>query len=84
MPGLRGAIDWAADRALAAARALGLDHRSPGPDAVQPGPAAGATQVLALPSMIWIRYQDDAGEVSERTVTLREGWRDVEGLHLRA
>jgi len=81
--GLRDGIAWAAERALAAARALSRDHVDGGDDADQAGPGEGVAPEQILPSTVWIRYESDAGGVSQRTVTLREAWRRGPRLYLR-
>lgn len=68
------AIDWAADQALQKAADHGRGHLD-GPDDAQAPDSAGMEHGPALPSLVWIRYVNDQGEESERTVTLRGIWR---------
>jgi len=83
---LGNAIDWAADRALGAARSFGRGHLKDAGESVaaRVGPPPGTIPDPALPSMIWIRYQNEGGGLSERTVTLRQAWREGNEIHLIA
>jgi len=83
---LGNAIDWAADKAKDAAQSFGRGQLKAGAEAAgqRVGPPAGTIPDPALPSMIWIRYENEGGAISELTVTLRQAWRADGQIYLIA